>query len=70
MYKINRPIFLRKDEDPFLGALFKRSNLLLRVVEREVLVRSTRLAMDKVESCSEDKNTKNELSKKRSGIAG
>ncbi len=45
MYKINRPIFLRKDEDPFLGALFKRSNLLLRGVEREVLVRSTRLAM-------------------------
>ncbi len=45
MYKSNRPIFLRKEDDPFLGALFKRSNLLLRGVEREVLVRSTRLAM-------------------------
>jgi hypothetical protein len=41
--------------------LFKRSNLLLRGVEREVVVKSTRFAMEKMVNCSKDKNTKKEL---------
>ncbi len=61
MYKSNRPIFFRKDELLFLGVLFKRSNLLLRGVEREVVVKSTRFAMEKMVNCSKDKNTKKEL---------
>ena len=45
MYKSSRPIFLKKEDEPFLGALFKRSNLLPRGVERDVFVKSTRLAI-------------------------